>query len=88
MTLGPASALELIDAIEARGALAGYHLLAAARADMLRRLGRPAEALAAYRQALQLARFDPARRLLDRRMASLEYPSPLAGEGGRREAAG
>ena len=52
MVDGPARGLLLLDALEARGELAGYHLLPAARADLLRRLGRVPEAGAAYRAAL------------------------------------
>ena len=52
MVDGPARGLLLLDALEARGALDGYHLLPAARADLLRRLGRLEEAEAAYREAL------------------------------------
>ncbi|MGI8420927.1 MAG: RNA polymerase sigma factor [Gaiellaceae bacterium] len=60
--------LELIDAID----LPRYHLLHAARADLLRRLGRDAEAAAAYRSALELAPTEPERRFLARRLASVE----------------
>ena len=63
--------LELIDAILARGELADYHLAHAARADLCRRLGRTAEARAAYQQALALARQEPERRFLERRLAEL-----------------
>jgi RNA polymerase sigma-70 factor (ECF subfamily) len=52
MAKGPAAGLSLLDELAADRALAGYHLLPAARADLLRRLGRHAEAAAAYRQAL------------------------------------
>jgi RNA polymerase sigma-70 factor (ECF subfamily) len=48
--------------------MAGYHLLPAARADLLRRLGRTAEAAAAYRQALALAGNGPERAFLQRRL--------------------
>src|SRR5437016_5800524 len=50
------------------GALAGYHLLPATRADLLRRLGRDVEAAAAYRAALALAATDAERRYLARRL--------------------
>jgi len=46
--------------------------LPAARADLLRRLGRQAEAAAAYREALALARTEPERRFLSRRLAELQ----------------
>src|SRR3569833_3076505 len=52
MAEGPAEGLRRIDAIAATGALEGYYLLPAARADLLRRLGRLPEAAVAYRQAL------------------------------------
>jgi RNA polymerase sigma-70 factor, ECF subfamily len=64
----PAAGLTLVDALEASGALAGYHLLPATRADLLRRLDRPAEAAAAYREALDLAGTDAERRYLARRL--------------------
>jgi RNA polymerase sigma-70 factor (ECF subfamily) len=71
MVDGPARALALLDALDARGALAGYHLVPAVRADLLRRLGRRDEAAAAYRAALAIAKLDPERRLLARRLAEL-----------------
>ena len=52
---GPAAGLALIDAVLGRGDLTGYHLAHAARADLLRRLGRRDEARAAYERALELA---------------------------------
>ena len=55
MADGPAAGLRLIDALAREGALDRYHLLHAARADLLRRQGRPAEAAAAYDRALELA---------------------------------
>ena len=69
MADGPEAGLALVDALEASGALAGYHLLPATRADLLRRLGRRTEAAAAYREALELASTDAERRYLDRRLA-------------------
>jgi RNA polymerase sigma-70 factor (ECF subfamily) len=68
---GPAAGLELIDQILARGELDGYHLAYAARADLLRRLGRRYEARSAYERALDLARQEPERRFLSRRLAQL-----------------
>ncbi len=68
---GPAAGLALIDAILARGDLAGYLLAYAARADLCRRLGRTAEARAAYEQALNLAQQAPERRFLEGRLAAL-----------------
>jgi RNA polymerase sigma-70 factor (ECF subfamily) len=66
--LGPEDGLELVDDLGARGELARYHLLPAARADMLRRLGRHAEAAEAYRAALELAETEAERRFLQRRL--------------------
>jgi RNA polymerase sigma-70 factor (ECF subfamily) len=71
MVDGPGRALDLLDALAARGGLVDYHLLPAVRADLLRRLGRRAEAQDAYRAALALAKLDPERRLLARRLAEL-----------------
>jgi RNA polymerase sigma-70 factor (ECF subfamily) len=71
MAEGPAAGLALVDALDASGALAGYHLLPATRADLLRRLGRRPEAAAAYRSALELAPTEAERRFLARRLASL-----------------
>jgi len=71
MAEGPAAGLELVDALGDSGALDGYHLLPATRADLLRRLGRHAEAAAAYQQALELATADADRRYLSRRLAEV-----------------
>jgi RNA polymerase sigma-70 factor (ECF subfamily) len=71
MAQGPARGLELVDALAAAGALDRYHLLHAARADMLRRLGRPADALAAYTRALELAPGTAEREFLARRRAEM-----------------
>lgn len=68
---GPAAGVEAIDAILARGDLAGYHLAHSARADLLRRLGRVKEARAAYERALALAQQEPERRFLQRRLEDL-----------------
>ena len=67
----PQKALALVDALIAGGALAGYHLAPAVRADFLRRLERREEAAAAYKEALSLARLEPERRLLRRRIEEL-----------------
>jgi RNA polymerase sigma-70 factor, ECF subfamily len=69
MAAGPAAGLRLVDELDRSGALPGYHLLPATRADLLRRIGRRDEAAAAYRRALQLAPTDPERRYLARRLA-------------------
>jgi RNA polymerase sigma-70 factor (ECF subfamily) len=72
MADGPGHGLVLVDALAASGALDRYHLLHAARADMLRRLGRPADALAAYTRALELAQGDADRAFLERRRAEMQ----------------
>ena len=69
MADGPAAGLARLDALDAT--LAGYHLLPATRADLLRRLGRRAEAAASYEAALALAGTDAERRYLARRLAEL-----------------
>jgi RNA polymerase sigma-70 factor (ECF subfamily) len=71
MVDGPERGLLLLDALAARGELRGYHLLPAARADLLRRLGRRDEAAAAYRTALDQVQTEPERRFLERRLAEL-----------------
>jgi RNA polymerase sigma-70 factor (ECF subfamily) len=68
---GPAAGLALIDAILARGDLRDYHLAHAAHADLCRRLGRTAQARVSYQRALALARQEPERRFLERRLAGL-----------------
>jgi RNA polymerase sigma-70 factor, ECF subfamily len=68
---GPLVALPLIDALLASGDLSDYHLAHAARADMYRRLGRTTEARASYERARDLARQDPERRFLERRLREL-----------------
>jgi RNA polymerase sigma-70 factor (ECF subfamily) len=70
MSDGPASGLRLLDALAAEGALPAFHLLPAARADMLRRLGRHAEAADAYREALALVGNEPERRFVEGRLAA------------------
>ena len=68
---GPAAGLPLIDALIATEPLANYHLAHAARADLLRRTGRTAEARAAYETARELATQQPERRFLERQIARL-----------------
>lgn len=68
---GPLAGLVLIDAILARGVLGDYYLAHSARADLCRRLGRVAEARASYETALSLARPEPARRFLVKRLNEL-----------------
>jgi RNA polymerase sigma-70 factor (ECF subfamily) len=66
---GADAGVVLIDAILARGDLIDYHLAHAARADLCRRSGRTAEARVSYERALALARQEPERRFLERRLA-------------------
>ena len=64
--------LTLIDAILARGLLEDYYLAHSARADLCRRLGKTTEARASYEKALSLARPEPARQFLVRRLNELK----------------
>jgi len=73
MVDGPARALDLVNAIAARGGLDGYELLPAVRADLLRRLGRHDEARAAYIAATEATQLEPLRRLYARRMRELGH---------------
>lgn len=68
---GPAAGLALIDGILGRGELADYHLAHSARAELCRRLGRREQAIASYERALALARQEPERRFLERRLHQL-----------------
>src|SRR5712672_1849391 len=72
MVDGPARALALIDALEARGGLKGYELMPAVRADLLRRLGRNEAARAAYLAATAATQLEPLRRLYARRIAEMD----------------
>ncbi|MBV8451611.1 MAG: RNA polymerase sigma factor [Deltaproteobacteria bacterium] len=74
MSAGPERGLQIIDSICARGELKDYHLLWAARADLLRRLGQRAEAAEAYHTALTLTSSEPERRFLQRRIREVELP--------------
>ena len=67
-TEGPAAALAIVDGLD----LPGYQYWHSTRAELLRRLGRPAEARAAYQVALDLARSVPERRYLERRIAETQ----------------
>jgi len=71
MVDGPERALQLVDSIDRRGELNGYHMLPAVRGDLLRRMGRREEAAAAYRAALHGAELEPERRFLTARLAEL-----------------
>jgi RNA polymerase sigma-70 factor (ECF subfamily) len=61
----------LIDAILARGDLLGYRLAHAARGELCRRLGRTTDAKGAFERALALARQEPERRFLEKKLAEL-----------------
>jgi RNA polymerase sigma-70 factor (ECF subfamily) len=71
MVDGPARALDLVDAISARGGLRGYELLPAVRADLLRRMGRKDEAREAYQAASAATQLEPLRRLYARRVREM-----------------
>jgi RNA polymerase sigma-70 factor, ECF subfamily len=82
MVDGLRPALALVDALAAGGDLDGYHLLHAARADLLRRIGDPAEAARSYTRALALVTNDSERRFLERRLREVHsqaatFKSPL-----------
>ena len=68
---GPAEGLACIDAILERGELRDYRLAHAARAEFCRRVGKNAEARAAYQKALSLTKQEPERRFLERRLAEI-----------------
>jgi len=72
MVDGPQAALALIDALVATGELDGYHLLHAARADLLRRVGASGEAAQSYARALALVTNDSERRFLERRLREVQ----------------
>jgi len=72
MADGPRPALQLIDNLVAEGNLDGYHLLHAARADMLRRIGSSGEAAKSYARALALVTNDSERRFLERRLREVQ----------------
>ena len=74
MVRGPRSGLALIEALAASGELVGYHLLHAARADLLRRIGSSTEAAKSYKRALALATNDSERRFLERRLREVQPP--------------
>jgi RNA polymerase sigma-70 factor (ECF subfamily) len=72
MADGPQQGLALIDVLAAAGDLDSYHLLHAARADLLRRLGSTAEAAKSYARALALVTNDSERRFLERRLRDVQ----------------
>ena len=74
MDQGPQAGLGLVEELAASGELGDYHLLHAARADMLRRLGANDEAAESYKAALELATNDSERRFLERRLREVLSP--------------
>jgi RNA polymerase sigma-70 factor (ECF subfamily) len=74
MAHGPETGLAIIDELAESGELDEYHLLHAARADMLRRLGANVEAAESYELALKLASNDSERRFLERRLREMRTP--------------
>ncbi|MFI9639040.1 RNA polymerase sigma factor [Micromonospora sp. NPDC051925] len=76
MAHGPQQGLALLEQVERSGELAGHHLVPAVRADLLRRLDRPADAAGAYRRAWELAGNDVERRYLRGRWAEVTGSLP------------
>ncbi len=72
MAEGPRRGLEMIDALAGTGELDGYHLLHAARADLLRRAGDAVDAAKSYARALTLVTHDSERRYLERRLREVQ----------------
>jgi RNA polymerase sigma-70 factor, ECF subfamily len=75
MAEGPLPALAIIDKLAASGELERYHLLHAARADLLRRLGARADAAKSYQAAIALVSNEPERRFLERRLREVQPPA-------------
>ena len=75
MADGPQPALALIDALAGANDLDNYHLLHAARADLLRRIGSPVEAAKSYARAIALVTNDSERRYLERRLREVQLPA-------------
>jgi RNA polymerase sigma-70 factor (ECF subfamily) len=84
MAQGPERGLALVDALVADGGLTGYFPLSATRADLLRRLGRWGEAVAGYREAVELAPTEAERRYLERRLSEASAESGGAAPADRR----
>lgn len=74
MAEGPRSGLALVDSLAAGGDLDNYHLLHAARADLLRRLGSREESSKSYLRALELVTNERERRYLERRLREVQPP--------------
>lgn len=72
MAEGPQPALAIIDELAASNNLDHYHLLHAARADLLRRIGSSEEAAKSYQRALNLVTNDSERRFLERRLRDVQ----------------
>ena len=79
MVNGPQPALAIVDRLAASSDLDSYHLLHAARADLLRRLGSATEAAKSYRRALELVTNDSERRFLERRLREVQAPAFASG---------
>ena len=75
MVNGPQPALAIIDRLAAESDLDNYHLMHAARADLLRRIGSSEEAAKSYKRALALMTNDSERRFLQRRLREVEPPA-------------
>jgi RNA polymerase sigma-70 factor, ECF subfamily len=75
MVNGPEPALAIIDKLAAESDLDNYHLMHAARADLLRRIGSSEEAAKSYKRALALVTNDSERRFLQRRLREVEPPA-------------
>lgn len=75
MADGPEPALSLIDSLSSTGELEEYHLLHAARADLLRRKGSMEEAAKSYTRALELVTNESERRFLQRRLKEVTQPN-------------
>lgn len=71
MNEGPEAGLQLIDAILAHGELKDYHLAYSARAELCRKAGRTDEARTSWERALTLARQEPERRFIERKLRQL-----------------
>jgi len=82
MAEGPVAGLAAIGNLEREGDLTGYRYLPAAKADLLRRLGRRAEAAQAYREALELTSNETERDFLAGRLAEVSRPGDSGGPGG------
>jgi RNA polymerase sigma-70 factor (ECF subfamily) len=85
MAHGPAAGLAIVESVAATGSLAGYHLLPAVRADLLRRLHRPQEAARYYGEALRLATTESERRFLSRSLAAATSTASSVARLGRKE---